>query len=66
MAKKEKKKEKTFESDYNEIMQQGHEKNCICTEKNEWKTVGDYIRKFSLYPEIPNSITTTETCSAIN
>lgn len=59
-SKEEEKKQKSFEKDYNEIMK-GSLKQVAPPPTPQWTTPGDYIAKFSLYEETPNSITSTDT-----
>ncbi len=60
-SKEEEKKQKSFEKDYNEIMKEAL-KQTAPPPTPQWTNPGDYIVKFSLYEETPNSITSTDTC----
>lgn len=49
-----------LEKDYKEIMK-GFEYSDNLNPTPQWSAPGDYIVKFSLYQETPNSITSTNT-----
>lgn len=55
------KKQETFENDYNEIMKDFQNKNTPLTSNPQWTNPSDFLVKFSLYQETPNSITSTGT-----
>ena len=55
------KKKQTFENDYNEIMKDFQNQNTPLTSNPQWTNPSDFIVKFSLYQETPNSITSTGT-----
>lgn len=59
MKTKKAKKQKSFEKEYNEIMK-GYQ-NSPNTQTPQWSKPDDFIVKFSLYQETPNSITSTDT-----
>ncbi len=51
-----------FEKDYNNLMKDFQfQNNLPSPPAPEWKNPGDFIIKFSLYQESPNSITSTDT-----
>ena len=51
---------KKIEADYKKIMKQSYiDKTPVVVP--QWVNPGDYIVKFTLYQETPNSITSTET-----
>lgn len=53
---------KAFEAEYNDLMKDFQfQKNLPSAPAPEWKNPGDFIIKFSLYEESPNSITSTDT-----
>jgi len=58
MKSKGEKKPTSFENDYNEIMKGFQNQN---TPIPQWTKPTDFIIKFSLYQETPNSITSTDT-----
>lgn len=60
MKSKAPKKTKTFEKDYNKIMKDFTQAPLV-PQIPQWSAPGDYIVKFSLYQETPNSITSTGT-----
>lgn len=50
-----------FEKEYNEIMN-GFQNQIVHINQNaQWTNPSDFIVKFSLYQETPNSITSTDT-----
>lgn len=55
------KKQKAFEIDYNEIMKNFQNHNTPLPQTPQWSNPNDFIVKFSLYQETPNSITSTDT-----
>ena len=55
----------TFEEDYNMIMKDFQKENSLIAQTPQWTNPNDYIIKFSLYQETPNSITSTETAANI-
>lgn len=54
-------KTKTFEKDYNEIIKGYQNQNPYINQSSQWTSPNDFIAKFSLYQETPNSITSTDT-----
>ena len=56
------KKQKAFEKDYNKIMKDFQNQNNPLSQSPPWSNPSDFIIKFSLYQETPNSITSTNTC----
>ena len=60
MKKKSIAKLKILEKDYKEVMK-GFEYSNYLNPLPQWSAPGDYIVKFSLYQEVPNSITSTNT-----
>jgi hypothetical protein len=56
-----KKKKEAFKEDYNKIMQDYKNQDNPCFHYTQWKSPKDFIVKFSLLQEIPNSITSTDT-----
>ncbi|MDD3875291.1 MAG: hypothetical protein PHT69_01585 [Bacteroidales bacterium] len=61
MKSKDKKKQPTFEEDYNKIMKDFIKPNSPIPQTPQWTNPSDFIVKFSLYQETPNSITSTNT-----
>jgi len=61
MKSKDDKKQTTFEKDYKEIMKDFQNQNAPLTQTPQWTNPNDFIVKFSLYQESPNSITSTDT-----
>lgn len=61
MKSKDKKKKETFEGDYMKIMKNFQSQNAPCFQYPQWKYSNDFIIKFSLFQEVPNSITSTDT-----
>ncbi len=61
MKSKTEKKQKFFDKDYKKIMQDFQKQNSLLFLTPQWSTPGDFIIKFSLYQETPNSITSTDT-----
>lgn len=61
MKSKNKKKQTTFEKEYNKIMKDFQKQNTPLFQIPEWTNPGDFIVKFSLYQKTPNSITSTDT-----
>ena len=61
MDSKEKKQEDSFIEDYNKIMKDFQKEDNPLFQIPQWMNPGDFIIKFSLYEEIPNSITSTNT-----
>lgn len=55
------KKQKTFEADYNKIMKISQNQHAPITPLPQWSNPNDFLVKFSLYQETPNSITSTDT-----
>ena len=55
------KKPTKFEKDYNKIMKGFPNQNTPVSTTPQWTTPSDFIVKFSLYQETPNSITSTNT-----
>lgn len=56
------KKQQTFEKDYYKIMKDFQFQNTPLTQpSHQWTNPNDFIVKFSLYQETPNSITSTDT-----
>jgi hypothetical protein len=54
------KKKQDYSKDYNKIMN-GFQPQAPVPITPQWINPGDFIVKFSLYQEIPNSITSTNT-----
>jgi len=65
MKSKAKKKQKTFDEDYNKIMKDFQRHDVPPFQVPQWTNLGDFITKFSLYQETPNSITSTDTLANI-
>lgn len=61
MKSKAEKKQKVFEKEYNEIMNGFQIQNAPINQAPQWTNPTDFITKFSLYQESPNSITSTDT-----
>ncbi|MBU0486616.1 MAG: hypothetical protein KKD31_01530 [Bacteroidetes bacterium] len=61
MKSKNKKISKAFEREYQEIMTGFQQQESFLTPKHQWNNPNDFIVKFSLYQETPNSITSTDT-----
>jgi len=55
------KQKKSFEKDYKKIMKDFQTQDAPITHVPQWTRPGDFIIKFSLYQETPNSITSTDT-----
>lgn len=53
--------QETLEKDYSEIMKNFKQQDIPFTPIPQWTNPGDFIIKFSLYQETPNSITSTDT-----
>jgi hypothetical protein len=65
MRQDDQKEQLTFEEDYNMIMKDFQKENSLIAQTPQWANPNDYIIKFSLYQETPNSITSTETAANI-
>jgi len=61
MESKEKKMEEVFIEDYNKIMKDFQRESNPLFQIPQWMNPGDFIVKFSLYEETPNSIASTDT-----
>jgi len=61
MKSKDDSKQKAIEKDYNEIMEGFENQNNLILQPPQWTKPSDFITKFSLYQDSPNSITSTET-----
>lgn len=61
MKSKDEKKQQTLEKEYNEIMKGFQNQNVHINQTPQWTNPNDFIVKFSLYQETPNSITSTDT-----
>ena len=61
MKSKDDKKQTAFEKDYKEIMKDFQNQNTALIQTPQWTNPNDFIVKFSLYQETPNSITSTDT-----
>lgn len=61
MKSKKDKKQQAFEKDYNEIMRGFQNQRTTFNNNPQWTKPTDFIVKFSLYQESPNSITSTDT-----
>ncbi len=61
MKKKEMKKQKTFESDYENIMKNFQTEDVPFYNNSKWISPGDFIAKFSLYKESTDSVVSTNT-----
>jgi hypothetical protein len=55
------KEKKTFDEDYDVIMKDFQKQNVPTSPAPQWTNPGDFIIKFSLFQETPNSITSTDT-----
>lgn len=58
---KDNKEIKPFEKDYNNIVKDFHLQSIPIEQPIQWAKPGDFLVKFSLYQETPNSITSTDT-----
>lgn len=58
-------KEITLEMEYNEIMKGFQYPSIPAQSVPQWSNPTDFIVKFSLYQESPNSITSTETSAIL-
>ena len=65
MESAEKTKEITLETEYNEIMKGFQYPSIPAQPVPQWSNPTDFIVKFSLYQESPNSITSTETSTIL-
>jgi hypothetical protein len=61
MKSKNEKKQKSFEDEYIKIMKEFQSHNAPYFQHPQWANSGDFIIKFSLFQEMPNSITSTDT-----
>jgi len=61
MKSKEERKKETFESDYMKIMKNIQSQNAPYFQYPQWRNSNDFIIKFTLLQETPNSITSTDT-----
>ena len=61
MKSKDRNKQETFEEDYKKIMKDFQSHNTPYFQYPQWKNSNDFIIKFSLFQEMPNSITSTDT-----
>ena len=61
MKSKDEKKQTPFEKDYDKIMKDFQKQNMPIAQTPQWTNPSDFIIKFSLYQETPNSITSTDT-----
>jgi hypothetical protein len=61
MKPKDEKKQRTLEKDYEKIMKDFKKQDNSFSQVTQWTNPGDFIVKFSLYQETPNSITSTDT-----
>ena len=61
MKTKEMKKQNSFEKDYDKIMKDLQKQDDLFANPPQWINPGDFIVKFSLYQDSPNSITSTNT-----
>ena len=61
MERKKEKKKSTFEKEYNIIMKDIQDQDIHVNKNQQWTSPNDFIIKFSLYKETPNSITSTDT-----
>jgi len=55
------KQKKSFEKDYKKIMKDFQTQYAPIIQVPQWIRPGDFIIKFSLYQEMPNSVTSTDT-----
>jgi hypothetical protein len=65
MKKKEMKKQKSFERDYNKIMKSFQKENVPFYNNITWINPGDFIVKFSLYAESTDSVVSTNTSAIL-
>ncbi len=65
MKTQDEKKPKVFEEDYSKLMKDYRKPNVPFSPPHEWANPGDFIIKFSLYQDSPNSITSTDTSPVI-
>jgi hypothetical protein len=65
MKSKDKKKKTPFEKDYEKIMKSFQRQSSPIPQNPQWTNPNDFIVKFSLYQETPNSITSTDTLANI-
>jgi hypothetical protein len=61
MKNKKAKKQNSFEEDHYKIIKDFQKVDSPFTQDPQWNNPGDFIVKFSLYQETPNSITSTDT-----
>ncbi|MDP1727217.1 MAG: hypothetical protein Q8M15_10580 [Bacteroidota bacterium] len=61
MKSKDEKAQNTFEEDYTEIMKSFQLPEIPFNQAPQWLNPNDFIIKFSLFEETPNSITSTDT-----
>lgn len=61
MELKDQNQQNSFEEDYEIIMKDIKKEDLPIDQNPQWTNPSDYIIKFSLYQEIPNSITSTDT-----
>ena len=61
MNTKEMKKQKSFEKDYGKIMKDFQKQDTPFPNTPQWVNPGDFLVKFSLYQDSPNSIISTNT-----
>ncbi|HRH66234.1 MAG TPA: hypothetical protein PLU53_08055 [Bacteroidia bacterium] len=54
------KKKQNYEKEYNQLMT-GFQPSLPSQNSPQWINTGDFIAKFSLYKESPNSISSTDT-----
>ena len=55
------KRQKVFEKDYDKIMKDFQKQDAPFINAPQWINPGDFIVKFSLYQDSPDSITSTNT-----
>ena len=55
------KNQSTLEKDYSEIMKDFQTQEIPFTQTPQWSKPSDFIVKFSLYKETPNSVTSKDT-----
>ena len=65
MKTKEMNKQKVFEKEYDKIMKDFQKQGTNFANLQQWINPGDFIVKFSLYQESPESITSTNTSPII-
>lgn len=53
-----------YQKEYADLLKPSVPENPSPSPNPDWKAPGDYIVKFSLYTEIPNSITSTDSSAA--